>query len=94
MTVFLDSTPLGLLTQRPGVREANACKQWYVKLAVAGCSFLVPEIADYEVRRERARKSLGIARLDAFNAAAEGRYVALTTPVIRLAADQWQNIQP
>jgi predicted nucleic acid-binding protein len=89
--VVLDSAPLGLLTQRRGVPIADACKQWMANLAAKNIRFIVPEIADYEIRREllRARKSAGIARLDSFNAAEPDRYIALTTVAVRLAADLW-----
>jgi predicted nucleic acid-binding protein len=50
---------------------------------------LVPEIADYEVRREliRAGKTTGLASLDKVNAALE--YVPLTTPTMLRAAELW-----
>jgi hypothetical protein len=65
--------------------------QWIVDLTRAGCRVLVPEVADYEVRREllRAGKQAAITRLDAFNTARTDRYLLLTTPVMRLAADLW-----
>ncbi len=51
----------------------------------------VPEIADYEVRREllRADKKLGIARLD--DLCASLTYLPLTTPVMRDAAGLWAD---
>lgn len=51
----------------------------------------VPEIADYEVRREllRADKRLGIARLDEL--CAGYMYLPLTTPVIHDAAGLWAD---
>ena len=50
---------------------------------------MVPEIADYEVRREliRARRSVGIDRLDAFINRVE--YLAITTSAMRQAAEFW-----
>lgn len=89
--LVLDTTPLGLLTQRPGHAQGDACKAWYAGLAEAGCRFFVPEIADYELRREmlRARNMAAIARLDAFNAAERGRYLPLTTQDVRTAAFLW-----
>jgi hypothetical protein len=50
---------------------------------------LVPEIADYEVRREllRANKVRGIARLDALIGLLE--YLPLTTAAMRQAAVFW-----
>jgi predicted nucleic acid-binding protein len=50
---------------------------------------IVPEIADYEVRREliRADKLNGLRLLDQFND--ENDYLALNTSAIRLAARLW-----
>ena len=50
---------------------------------------LVPEIADYEVRREliRARRVTGIGRLDAFIAQVE--YLPIQTAAMRQAAVFW-----
>ena len=50
---------------------------------------MVPEIADYEVRREllRARRAEGVARLDALIKQVE--YLALTTLAMRQAALFW-----
>ncbi|MBI4605804.1 MAG: nuclease [Planctomycetes bacterium] len=89
--VVLDAGPLGLVTQRKGVPEADACKRWLATQVAAGVRVIVPEIADYEVRREllRARKTSSVARLDAFNAARPDRYLPLTTRVFRRAASLW-----
>jgi predicted nucleic acid-binding protein len=58
-------------------------------LESAGRRVIVPEIGDYEVRRElnrlRARRSL--ATLDGL--AARFEYLPLTTVVMRLAAELW-----
>ena len=50
---------------------------------------MVPEITDYEVRREliRARRTTGIARLDAL--IAHIGYLAITTSAMRQAATFW-----
>jgi predicted nucleic acid-binding protein len=88
--VFLDSSPLSLLTQRRGKSaEVDACKQWLASLSLQGIRFYVPEIADYEVRREllRAKKTAGIARLNRLKSTA--RYLPITTDVMLLAADLW-----
>jgi hypothetical protein len=55
----------------------------------------VPEIVDYELRREllRLKKISAVARLDAFNAAAPDRYLPLATPALRLAADLWAQVR-
>lgn len=65
-TVFLDSTPLGLLCQRPGVPPADACRRWLTGLYHSGAQIIVPEIVAYELRREllRLRKASSLVRLD------------------------------
>ena len=45
--VFLDSGPLGLLTNPRGRPKSDQCRQWVKDLAAAGDRVLVPEIADY-----------------------------------------------
>ena len=64
--VFLDSGPLGLVSQREGKPDADRCRDWLRALETAGARIFVPEIADYEVRREliRARATDGLARLN------------------------------
>lgn len=81
--------------QRPGLRVADECRAWLAGHLGRGVRVLVPEIADYEVRREliRLRKGSAVARLDAFNAALPDRYLALTTTSMRRAADLWANIR-
>lgn len=91
LAIVLDTTPLGLLSQKAGVAEADACKAWYVSLLQVGCRFFVPEIADYELRREflRTGKTAAIARLDTVSASDPDRYLPLSTPDVRLAARLW-----
>jgi predicted nucleic acid-binding protein len=52
---------------------------------------IVPAIVYYELKREllRAKKTSGIARLDAFVAATPGRYLPLSDEALRLAAGLW-----
>ena len=54
-----------------------------------GATVVVPEIADYEVRREliRARRTAGIARLDAFIGQVE--FLPIETAAMRQAAAFW-----
>jgi hypothetical protein len=89
--IVLDSTPLGLLAQRPGATEADACRQWLANQTAKGLRAVVPEIIDYEVRREliRAGKSTSVTRLDRFLTSPPVDYVPITTGAMRLAADLW-----
>jgi hypothetical protein len=87
--VVLDSTPLGLLANpTPGVLAAR-CQRWAADLAAAGVRVLVPEMADYEVRREllRAGRQTSVDQLDQL--ATTYDYLPLTTLTMRAAADLW-----
>ncbi len=64
--VVLDAGPLSTLASPHNSPQAVAARQWLAALQAAGRRVFVPEIADYEVRREllRANKSAGLANLD------------------------------
>ena len=86
--ILLDSSPLGALSHPkpdPGV------VQWAAACQRAGHEIYVPEVIDYEIRREllRANKSVGIRKLDALKAAF--RFLPITSPAMLLAADLWAN---
>ena len=53
--VVLDAGPLGLVS-KPDVGRCNA---WLRMLDISGARIVVPEIADYEVRRELIRPASG-----------------------------------
>lgn len=87
--VLLDSGPLGLLANPARTPAALAALQWLEDLQAAGSTFYVPEIADYEVRREllRAGKTASVGRLDLLKSRAQ--YVPITTAAMLLAAELW-----
>ncbi len=64
--VLLDSGPLGNACRRPGTPGADQCRLWIDALMARGVEVVVPEIADYEVRREltRINASGSLRRLD------------------------------
>lgn len=82
-----------MVSHRGGVDEVDACQQWLRRLLERGRRIVIPEIADYEVRREliRARKQPGIKRLDALEASLD--YLPLTTAAMRRAAALWAEIR-
>lgn len=87
--VLLDSGPLGLVSH-PNAERVNAeAAGWLDGLLSAGVSVLVPEIADYEVRREllRADRRRGVRRLDALKEAIG--YRPITTQTMLTAAELW-----
>ena len=64
--VLLDTGIIGLITNPKRAPESLACNCWLQTLIKAAIRVILPEIADYEVRREllRANKIKGIKRLD------------------------------
>ena len=54
-TVLLDSGPLGMVTNPRRSPQSVACAQWLQELVLSGVQIIIPEIADYEVRRELVR---------------------------------------
>lgn len=88
-TILLDSGPLGMLAHRGGLAEIDACKAWLARLVAAGDLVIVPEICDYEVRRELLRigATTSVERLDELGMRLE--YLPLTTEVMREAANLW-----
>ena len=87
--IVLDTGPLGLVTNPRLSAESVACAQWLQTQITVGSRVLIPEIADYEVRREllRASKSKGVARLDDLAKVLE--YLPITTTVMRQSAQLW-----
>jgi predicted nucleic acid-binding protein len=66
-----------------------ACRQWIDDLLAAGRRVIVPEIADYEVRRELIRLSSRVALSNLDQLALRLEYLPLTTAAMRLAAELW-----
>ena len=91
--VLLDSGPLSLATNPKKSAETIECAIWLEDLSDGGVVIRVPEIVDYELRREllRAGKSKGIKRLDALIADAADRSLPITTAAMRLAAQFWAD---
>ena len=93
MIVLLDTGPLGMLTNPTPTRKTREAQLWMRTHLVKGVSFRVPEIADYELRRNLILENLtdAISRLDAL-AAAIG-YLPLTLPAMRKAAELWADVR-
>jgi predicted nucleic acid-binding protein len=87
--VFLDAGPIGLVTNPKLSAESTLCTRWLQTLITSNIRVIIPEIADYEVRREllRANKVRGIARLDELANSIE--YLPITTTAMRQAAMFW-----
>jgi len=89
LIVLLDAGPLGMITNPKSSPENEACKNWLASLAYSGAEVVIPEIADYEVRREllRAGKERGLGRLDALKGMLG--CAPITTSVMLKAAEFW-----
>lgn len=89
MLIVLDSGPLGLLSNPTVIGEPDEIRQWALRHVDLGATIVIPEIADYEVRREllRAGKTNGIRRLDKL--ATGLAYEPLRTWHLRRAAELW-----
>jgi hypothetical protein len=83
--VLLDAGPLGLVTNPKGSDESRRCKAWLAGLVAGGVRVMVPEGADYEVRRNLFRG--GLDRLDKL--AHQAGFLPVTTAVWRRAAALW-----
>ena len=83
--VLLDAGPLGEITHPK--RHPNI-KTWMAQLLQSGVVVRVPEIADYEVRRELIRASSpGISRLDLLKE--KIGYIPINTDMMLIAARFW-----
>ena len=91
--VLLDSGPLGHACRRPGTPGADQCRLWIDALIVRGVEVVVPEIADYEVRREltRINASGSLRRLDDLVALGGLSYQPISTGAWRHAALFWAD---
>jgi len=87
--VVLDATPLGILCHPRNPPHAMACRQWVDDLLGKGRRIILPEIADYEVRRELIHRNSQVALSHLDQLALQLEYCALTTAGMRLAAQLW-----
>ncbi|MFN9857631.1 MAG: type II toxin-antitoxin system VapC family toxin, partial [Pseudanabaena sp.] len=89
MIILLDAGPLGILTNPKATSLNLECRQWMKELLLKNYRVILPEIADYEVRREliRAKRLEGIQRLDDWKSRLE--YQPLTTATMLKAAEFW-----
>ncbi len=53
--IVLDTGVLGMLVHPSEAGEPRDCKAWLKRVVLGGASVRIPEIADYELRRELLR---------------------------------------
>lgn len=91
MIILLDSGPLGLVTNPKGGAESQDCKAWLYALPDLGHVALLPEIIDYEHRRELILANLAeaVSRLDALKSS--GAYLPVSEAAYLQAAEFWAS---
>ncbi len=91
--IILDSGPLGMVTNPRASGITLECQLWLDRQIQARSIILIPEIADYEVRREliRVGRLRGVRQLDQLKAALE--YIPLTTEMMLKAAELWTQVR-
>jgi hypothetical protein len=91
--VLLDASPLGLACGNPRRSQTAQCLNWIDDLLARGVSICVPEIADFEVRRELIRVGAipSVIRLDALVIHRGLIYAPITTAQMRRAAEFWAD---
>ena len=87
--VILDTVPLGAVTNNQASPETVRLTRWIIGLLAIGDVVVLPEIADYELRRElMLRRNLrAIRQLDALKLALT--FDPITSDAMLLAADFW-----
>lgn len=93
--ILLDTGPLGIITNPKRRTLTLDSLQWVSRHLRAGDTFLVPAMADYEVRRELIRlgRAAGIKAIDEWNSIPAGRYLPLTDSALKRAADLWAQVR-
>ena len=89
-TIFLlDSSIIGAVTNpKTNNQSVRECQDWFDRCLEISQIFVLPEIADYEIRREllRANKLNGIIRLERLTLL---EYQPIDTQTMLLAAQLW-----
>jgi predicted nucleic acid-binding protein len=86
---ILDSGPFGLATHPKFSKDSAKFKAWLGSTLVSGARVVVPEVIEFEVRRElvRAGKASSVARLDAL--ADRLGTLPIDRRIWRLASELW-----
>lgn len=91
--IVLDSTPLGLAATPSTGSNGGRVREWLAALGSSGHRIVVPEVADYEVRRKLLHKGLdaSVERLDTLKARLD--YWPITTAAMLRAAGLWAHLR-
>ncbi len=91
--IVLDTGVAGLLTNPRPSTLAKTCRQWFNALQAAGDIIALPEIVDYELRREFLLND-ALESIDQLEELARGvEYIRLNTDAMRQAAVYWATVR-
>ncbi len=96
MIVFLDTGILGFVTNPvPKSTLTYAIKRWCIALETFGHQIVVPEICDYELRRELLRlgKRDAVEALNQFNFCVPNRFLPIEQSAMQIAAQEWARLR-
>lgn len=91
--MFLDTGPLGMLSNPAATKKTKELAEWMTAQLDKGVRFFIPEVSDYEVRRNAILENLTgcLQRLDELTTTIT--YVPLTTSAMREAARLWATVR-
>src|SRR5688572_12624375 len=87
--VILDAGPVGLLTNPNASPIPVAIRQWLADLLINGRRVILPEIADYEIRREYIRGAMSKSLILLDTLAVQVEYLPITTAAMRKSSEFW-----
>ncbi len=89
--VLLDTGPLGIVTNPKASTETKFGSLWLESLLEQKVEIIIPEITDYELRREllRGKKLKGLKRLDELKEILT--YLPIDTATMLKAAEFWSQ---
>jgi predicted nucleic acid-binding protein len=87
--ILLDSSPLALASTPARSADALAMTNWMMSCLAVGNKIYIPEVIDYELRREllRAGKINSVKKLDGLKVIL--RFLPISSPTMLLAANLW-----
>lgn len=90
--ILLDAGPLGMISH-PRADRNKEILEWVIFALEKGYQIVVPEIADYEIRRElcRSDKILGLRRLDSLKM--ELGFLSINSDAMLKAAELWAYVR-
>lgn len=93
MEVYLDTGVLGLITHPKGSEKSKACTKWLLDLLKEGVRFCLPEICDYEIRREyMLRKNINaLKKLEQLKSTID--FIAIDTSMMIKASELWAEVR-